>query len=368
MLHRVSVMQSTASPVPNASPAPVPSLNQTASRERFLRACNLHAIDRPPIWLMRQAGRALPEYRFLKERYTFLDLVRTPQLAAEVTIQPIRRFGFDAAILFSDILVIPEALGQGYSFRDSGGIQMDFAIRSAADIEKLDVTALRERLNYVALAIHEVNKQLRGRTALLGFSGSPWTLANFMLEGGSTKHPTKAFALLRSEPELFYLLMSKLTEAVADYLRMQIEAGVDAVQIFDTLGALLPPRLFRAGSGLWMKRIVQELNTDVPVIVFSKGTRAWDQLAECGADVVGVDHEIALRKAADSLPSTVAVQGNLDPSLLLGAPEAVASETARLLREMQGRPGWIFNLGHGVPPGANLESIAALVETVRRGA
>jgi uroporphyrinogen decarboxylase len=167
---------------------------------------------------------------------------------------------------------------------------------------------------------------------------------------------------------LFYLLISKLTEAVTRFLRMQIAAGVDAVQIFDTLGSLLPGELFRAGSGIWMKRIIQELNTDVPVIVFSKGTRAWSALAESGADVLGIDHEINLREAADMLPSTVAVQGNLDPAVLLGTPEAAERETARLLREMKGRNGWVFNLGHGVPPTANLETISAVLDTIRRGA
>lgn len=365
-------MQSTAFITPGAERATFPASakqpNEVSARERFLRACNLYCNDFPPIWLMRQAGRALPEYRALKERFSFLDLVRTPDLACEVTLQPLRRFGFDAAILFSDILVIPEALGQGYRFRDTGGIEMDWTVCSAADIARLDTAHVRERLHYVSEAIHEINKQLRGQHALIGFSGSPWTLMNFMLEGGSSKSPKAALDLLRLQPELFAQLADKLTEAITDYLRMQIESGVDALQIFDTLGSLLPQELYAAGSGLWIRRIVQNLNTDVPVIVFSKGVRAWDHLAATGADVIGIDHGIGLREAADMLPSTVAVQGNLSPDLLLQRPEEVVRETELLLQSMRGRNGWVFNLGHGLPPGANLESIAAMVAAIRRSA
>jgi uroporphyrinogen decarboxylase len=369
--HGIFVMQSTATITPGSArafPASAKLPNEVSARERFLRACNLYSNDFPPVWMMRQAGRALPEYRALKERHSFLEMVRTPGLACEVTLQPLRRFGFDAAILFSDILVVPEALGQGYRFRDAGGIEMDWTIRTAADIDKLETAHLRERLQYVSDAIHEINKQLRGQHALIGFSGSPWTLMNFMLEGGSSKSPKAALDLLRLQPELFARLADKLTEAVTDYLRMQIESGVDALQIFDTLGSLLPQELYPAGSGLWIKRIVQNLNTDLPVIVFSKGVRSWEQLAGTGADVVGIDHGIGLRAAADLLPATVAVQGNLDPEVLLQAPAAAARETERLLQSMRGRNGWVFNLGHGVPPNANLESIAAVVETLRRGA
>jgi hypothetical protein len=203
------------------------------NRQRFLDACHCRVVDRPPVWLMRQAGRALPEYRKLKSQYPFLTLVRTPELAAEVTLQPVQRFDFDAAILFSDILVVAEGLGQGYKFRDGGGIEMNFALRTADDIQRLDVPALPERLAYIPRALQLVKSSLGDRTALIGFAGSPWTLANFMLEGGSADEFTRAGKLFYSEPELFSRLMTKLTAAVTRLLQMQIQAGVDAVQIFD---------------------------------------------------------------------------------------------------------------------------------------
>lgn len=318
------------------------------------------------MWLMRQAGRALPEYRALKERYTFLELVQTPALAAEVTLQPIRRFDFDAAILFSDILVIAEGLGQRYQFRDQGGIKMEFLLESAADIRKLDVGAVNERLNYVADALGLIKRELAGRTALIGFAGSPWTLANFMLEGGGVKEYTKAKALYYSDPQLFGSLLDKITRAVAGYLQMQIDAGVDAVQIFDSLGGGLPPSAFGAASGNWMNQIISSLKGKAPVIVFSKGTHGnWQDLVESGANVLGVDWGVRLADVRSQVPAEIGLQGNLDPFFLTTSPQAVALETKRILEEMRDRPGHVFNLGHGVPPNAKLENIGALAETIR---
>jgi uroporphyrinogen decarboxylase len=334
-------------------------------RERFLRACRCVPLDHPPIWLMRQAGRALPEYRALKEKYSFLELVRTPELATEVTLQPIRRFGFDAAILFCDILVIPEALGQGYSFREGGGIQMDFELRDRRSIEQLSPSAIAEKLDYVFQALRMIKGELADKTALIGFAGSPWTLANFMLEGGGCKEPRRALQLLRQEPAVFKLLAEKLTIAIIEYLKLQIAAGAEAVQIFDTHGGLLPWNLFRAGSGVWMQRIVHEIGQAAPVIVFSKGTRNWPELSRLGARVLGVDHGTSLQEARQALGPAVALQGNFDPNLLSTEPGKVRQEAGRLLGEMRGVPGWIFNLGHGVPPEANLDCMAALIDTVR---
>ena len=236
------------------SRAPAPT-----NRQRFLDACHCKAVDRPPVWLMRQAGRALPEYRQLKEKHTFLQLVQTPELAAEVTLQPVRRFGFDAAILFSDILVIPEAMGQPYRFRETGGIEMDFKIQSAADIEKLSVGQVCEKLNYVAAALKILRKELGDQTALIGFSGSPWTLATFMMEGGSAGKFTKAKALFDSDKKTFFALMEKLAAAVTAYLQMQIIAGADALQIFDSHGGHLPAADFQEASGRWMRDIIAGL-------------------------------------------------------------------------------------------------------------
>lgn len=337
------------------------------SRARFLSACRCEPLAYPPAWLMRQAGRALPEYRALKQHHSFLELVRTPELATEVTLQPIRRFDFDAAILFSDILVVPEGLGQGYRFRETGGVEMDFPIRDRSDIELLELDRLRERLDYIPQTLELLRERLGGKKALIGFAGSPWTLANFMIEGGSAPAPARTLAMMHFEPELFAMLMEKLTLAVIELLRMQIEAGADAVQIFDSHGGLLPRGLFESGSSRWIRDIISALDTEVPVIVFSKGARAWDELIATGADVIAVDQGLNLRKAAEALPDRIAVQGNLDPSLMVGEPELVRDEVRRLRREMRGRPGWILNLGHGLPPGANLESIGALVEAAREG-
>lgn len=334
------------------------------SRTRFLNALNRKSVDRPPFWFMRQAGRCLPEYRALKERYNFHELITSPELATEVTLQPIRRFHMDAAILFSDILVVPEAMGQAFSFRDTGGVHMEFRLTNRAEIEKLDASGLREKLSYVGRALQIIRKELRGQTALIGFAGSPWTLANFMLEGGSSKSFGKAYELFKNDRESFDLLMAKLSKAVADFLKYQIENGADAVQIFDTLGGNLPTEEFEAASGQWMRKIVKKINRRAPVIAFSKGCHDWVTLRNIGADGIGVGHEFNLRDAAQQLPD-VTVQGNFDPELLVTAtPEQIQTEANRLLKSMRARDGYIFNLGHGVPPDAKMQNLETLVATV----
>ena len=359
-------MRPTATNSRESAPTPGTHVAPANSRDLFLAAVRCAPVPRSPVWLMRQAGRALPEYRALKEKYTFLQLVQTPELAAEVTLQPIRRFGFDGAILFSDILVVCEGLGQGYKFREGGGIGMDFAVRTAADVEKLDVNAVVDRLQYVAGALKLIRTQLGGRTALLGFAGSPWTLANFMIEGGSSKDFQGAKAMFSNDPKLFNRLCEKLTDATTRYLQMQIDTGVDAIQIFDTLGGGLASSDFQAASGQWIKQIIAGLKGNTPVIVFSKGTHGnWDDLVATGANVLGVDQSVCIAEVAAMLPKHIAVQGNLDPSLLATTPEAVAAETKHILDDMRGRPGHIFNLGHGVTPESKLECIQALVDTVR---
>src|ERR1051326_5591902 len=352
----------TATP---AAMGPTPAGTLT-NRERFLKACGCRAVDRAPVWLMRQAGRALPEYRALKDKHSFLELVQTPELAAEVTLQPIRRFNFDAAILFSDILVVAEGLGQRYQFRERGGIEMEFLLRSAADIDRLELEAVTDRLQYVARALPLIKTELADRTALIGFAGSPWTLANFMLEGGGVKEYSKAKALFYSDRQLLFKLLDKLSCAISNFLHLQIDAGADAVQIFDSLGGTLSNADFESASARWMKQLIASLQNRVPVIVFSKGTHGnWETLVETGAEMLGVDWTVNLAEVAARLPKEVGVQGNLDPFLLTTTPEVVAEETHRILREMNVRPGHIFNLGHGVPPNAKLENIESLVKTVK---
>jgi uroporphyrinogen decarboxylase len=268
--------------------------------------------------------------------------------------------------VFSDILVVPEALGQGYQFRDNGGVVMDYALKDKDAIAQLDSQELTDRLQYVAQAIRLVKGVLRQRTALLGFAGSPWTLANFMLEGGSARKPLKALELFHRERGLFELLAEKLTLAVIEFLKMQVEAGVDAIQIFDSMGGLLPPEDFEVGSGQWIYAITSALGGKLPVIVYSKGTRNWKALVRTGAQVLGVDHGVELAEANKQLPAAMALQGNLNPELLrMARPAEVAEEARRLLEQMRGRDGYIFNLGHGVPPEARMENLEALVQTVR---
>ena len=345
---------------------------ELTSRERFLRAAGCQPVDRPPVWLMRQAGRSLPEYRKLKETYSFLQLVQNPELAAEVTLQPVRRFGFDAAILFSDILVIPEAMGQGYRFKETGGVEMDFALSSKADIDRLSVDAIAEKLEYVAKAHRLVREAIGEETALIGFAGSPWTLATFMLEGSSVPRYGRALQLFREDPKTYAALAEKLTAAITAYLELQIGAGVDALQIFDSHGGHLAADAFEEASGRWMREIVSNLagNTSrpkTPVIVFSLGTHGnWGDLIGIGASVIGIDWETSLAEARKIIPPNIALQGNLRPDLLSEAtPDVVAAETRKVLEAMRGRAGHIFNLGHGVTPAAKLENIEALVETVQ---
>ncbi|MGH7969669.1 MAG: uroporphyrinogen decarboxylase [Limisphaerales bacterium] len=358
----------TAQLKPNPAPAPASAASRSSlmNRDRFLDACRCHPVDRPPVWLMRQAGRALPEYRALKEKYSFLELVQTPELATEVTLQPIRRFDFDAAILFSDILVVAEGLGQRYEFRERGGIEMEFLLKSQADVDRLEVGAVNGRLQYVAKALPLIKSALAGRTALIGFAGSPWTLANFMIEGGGVKEYTKAKALFYSDRPLFNRLMEKLTDAVAGFLELQLDSGADAVQIFDSLGGVLSEGNFEAASASWIRQIVTKLRGRAPVIVFAKGAHGnWSELVATGAQVLGVDWNVRLADICARLPREIGVQGNLDPFLLTTRPEVVELETRRILHEMKNRPGHIFNLGHGVPPNTRLENIQSLVDTVR---
>ncbi len=358
----------------DAHTAPTGAVDSHASkltnRQRFRNACRCRPNDRPPVWLMRQAGRALPEYRKLKETYTFVQLVQHPELAVEVTLQPVRRFGFDAAILFSDILVIPEALGQSYHFKETGGVQMDFAVQSRADIEKLSVEQVCEKLRYVDQALRILRRELGEQTGLIGFSGSPWTLATFMMEGASVPKYSHALALFREDPKTYFALAEKLTAAVTAYLQMQSAAGVDALQIFDSHGGHLTPSEFQEASGRWMRDIVSALRpppSAAPIIVFSLGTHGnWPDLVGTGANVIGVDWQTSLADARKHVPDAIGLQGNLAPAWLSEAtPEVVARETKAVLEAMRGRNGHIFNLGHGLTPGAKLENIAALVETVR---
>jgi uroporphyrinogen decarboxylase len=338
------------------------------SRERFLAALACQPLDRPPLWVMRQAGRYLPEYRALKAKSSFLEMVRTPELATEVTLQPLKRFpGLDAAILFSDILVIPEALGQPYAFRDTGGIQMAYRLDNRAQIDALaPASAIPEKLAYVGDALRLLKKEVAttGHT-LLGFGGSPWTLATYMLEGGSSDDFARAKLLFYTDRPAFDALLEKLTAALVAYFQMQIEAGADAIQIFDSWGGILAGPDYEAASLQWIRRLVAALPAGFPVILYAKGTAPHlAAQAASGVRAISVDWTADLAAVRAGLPANLALQGNLDPVLMTTTPDIVRTQTTRLLTSMRGRPGHIFNLGHGITPDAKLECMSALVETV----
>lgn len=336
------------------------------SRERFLAACACLPLDRPPVWVMRQAGRYLPEYRALKAKSSFLEMVRTPAVAAEVTLQPLKRFALDAAILFSDILVIPEALGQGYHFREAGGISMDYRLETRAQVDALaPIDAVPGRLRYVAEALVRLKKEIGVSHALLGFGGSPWTLATYMVEGGSSEEFERIKQLFYSERATFDALLEKLTAALIAYFQMQIAAGADAIQIFDSWGGIIAGPDYESASLRWIRQIVAALPADFPVILYAKGTapHLMDQ-AFTGVRAISVDWTNDLAAVRRALPKNIAVQGNLDPVLLNTSPDIVRRETGRLLESMRGMNGHIFNLGHGIMPHAKIECMEALVDTV----
>jgi uroporphyrinogen decarboxylase len=335
------------------------------SRERFLQAVACQPLDRPPVWVMRQAGRYLPEYRALKAKSSFLEMVRTPELAAEVTLQPLRRFALDAAIIFSDILVVPEALGQGYRFREEGGIAMEFRLESRAQLDRLDPAGVAGRLDYMAQSLALVKRELKGERALLGFGGSPWTLATYMVEGGSSEDFSRIKELFYTDRAFFDALMEKLTGAVIEFFLMQIRAGADAIQIFDSWGGIIAGQDYEAASLRWMRRIVAAMPPDFPVILYAKGCPLQlTDMAFSGAKVLGVDWTVDLGVVRRLVPDNVALQGNLDPVLMNTTPEIVRREAGRLLETMRGAKGHIFNLGHGIMPSAKVECMEALVGTV----
>ncbi|HRE84014.1 MAG TPA: uroporphyrinogen decarboxylase [Opitutaceae bacterium] len=337
------------------------------SRQRFLAATRCEPLERPPLWVMRQAGRYLPEYRALKARSSFLEMVKTPDLATEVTLQPLQRFpGLDAAILFSDILVIPEALGQPYSFRDTGGIAMAYRLETRAQVEALaPPESVVDSLSYVTATLRQLKQTLAGQKALLGFGGSPWTLATYMVEGGSSDDFERIKLLFYTDRGLFDALLERLTRALIAYFKAQIEAGADAIQIFDSWGGIVAGADYAEASLRWIREIIAALPPDFPVILYAKGTGTHliDQ-SFTGARVLSVDWTVDLRTARAQLPKTIALQGNLDPLLMQTTPEIVRAQTQSLLEAMRDQPGHIFNLGHGITPQAKIECMQSLVDTV----
>lgn len=340
--------------------------------DRFLRALRRQPVDRTPLWLMRQAGRYLPEYRATRARAgDFLTLCKTPELACEVTLQPIDRYGFDAAILFSDILTVPDAMGLGLHFVDNEGPAFHRTVRSAADVAALAAPDPEAELRYVMDAVRTIKAALAARVPLIGFAGSPWTLATYMIEGRGSRDFRHAKAMRYDAPQLLQALLDRLVDAVAEYLAAQAAAGADALMIFDTWGGALDPAGYREFSLAPMQGIVKRLAQrapGVPVILFSKGCAAHlPALAASGAAGLGVDWTIDLADARAAVGDRVALQGNLDPIALFATPERIQTQVARVLSSYGSGPGHIFNLGHGILPGTPPEHVAALVEAVHRG-
>ncbi len=338
----------------------------------YLRALNRESIPRTPVWVMRQAGRYLPEYlRVRKQAGDFMSLCTNPELACEVTLQPIDRFNLDAAILFSDILTIPDAMGLGLHFEAGEGPKFSNPIKTAADVEKLPVPDPTDSLRYVMDAVSTIRRELNGRVPLIGFSGSPWTLATYMLEGGGTKDFAKVKGMMFSDPATLHKLLDKTAQSVISYLNAQVEAGAQSLMVFDTWGGVLAPANYREFSLRYMQQIVDGLTREadgrkVPVVLFTKNGGQWlDIMADTGCDGLGVDWTTDLADARARTGDRVALQGNLDPSVLYSSPENIRSEVKRVLDSYGSGPGHVFNLGHGIHQHVNPEHLGVMVEAVR---
>lgn len=343
----------------------------TLKNDRFLRALLRQPVDATPVWIMRQAGRYLPEYRESRAKAgSFTKLCTTPELACEVTLQPLRRFALDAAILFSDILTIPDAMGLGLSFAEGEGPRFARPIRSAADVARLGVPDPESELRYVTDAVRLVRRELDGKVPLIGFAGSPWTLATYMIEGGASDDFARAKNMAYDQPALMHQLLDVLARSVAQYLNAQITAGAQAVMIFDTWGGILTQRGYDEFSLNYMKRIVESLTREhegrrVPVILFTKNGGQWlESAASSGADALGLDWTADIGDARRRVGERVALQGNMDPAMLRASVARIEEEVGVILKRYGHGNGHVFNLGHGITPDIDPAKVSALVDAV----
>lgn len=339
--------------------------------DRFLRALLRQPVDRTPIWIMRQAGRYLPEYRATREKAgDFMSLCKNADLACEVTLQPLERFDLDAAILFSDILTIPDAMGLGLHFAKGEGPHFERPVRTAADVKRLPVPDPEDGLGYVMNAVRTIRKALDGSVPLIGFSGSPWTLATYMVEGSGSKEFANIKRMMFDEPKLMHQLLDKLSQSVTSYLNAQIAAGAQAVMIFDTWGGVLTPRDYKEFSLRYMSQIVSGLTREadgrkVPVIMFTKNGGQWlSDMTESGCDALGVDWTTSLADARVLVQDRVALQGNMDPSILYASPERIREEVKQVLASYGSGTGHVFNLGHGIHQTIEPDHVKVLVDAV----
>lgn len=339
--------------------------------DRLLRAIWREPVDATPIWLMRQAGRYLPEYREIRKKAgSFLNLCKTPELACAVTLQPLARFPLDAAILFSDILTIPDAMGLGLYFKEGEGPAFERPLRTERDIKALQVPEPEQQLGYVLEAIHLIQHELAGKIPLIGFCGSPWTMATYMVEGTANKAFPAIQAMMKEQPLLLHHLLDKLAQAVTLHLNAQIKAGVQVVMLFDTWGGILSTPHYQDYSLRYVQQIIDNLYKEheghrIPIILFTKGGGQWLNLMQrAGCDVIGVDWMLHLGDARQQVEGKIALQGNMNPAILYETPQQIETEVARILAEFGPGSGHIFNLGHGISPDVPPEHVAALVKAV----
>jgi len=332
---------------------------------RFLKACRREPVDMTPVWFMRQAGRYMAEYRKLRERYSLLEICRIPDLATEVTLQPVRRIDVDAAILFSDLLLPLEPMGLPFDFVKGEGPQIERPIEGPPDIERLRIFEPREALAHVLTAITQIQRELAGVVPLIGFAGAPFTLASYAIEGGHSNNFARTKALMYGHPDAWHQLCDKFAAIVSDYLSAQIDAGVDAVQVFDSWVGTLNAADYREFALPHTRRIFAAISGRVPTIHFGTGTSAiLEELRAAGGDVIGVDWRIPIDEAWDRIGSDRAVQGNLDPTLLLGPTARLFEQTDDVLERVNGRPGHVFNLDHGILPSTPVEHVQMLAQYV----
>jgi len=334
----------------------------------FLKACLRQPVSRTPVWMMRQAGRYLPEYRAVRVKTDFLTLCKTPELAAEVTIQPVDIIGVDAAIIFSDILVVPEAMGMELIVEEGkGGPQFPSPVRNSSEIGKLHIPDPHDKLKFVMDALSLTRKQLNGRVPLIGFCGSPWTLASYMVEGHGSRNFRFIKEMIYNEPALAHTLLDKLAKSVAAYLSAQIEAGAQAIQIFDTWGGILTPDAFQEFSLRYIRQVISEVKTNgAPVIVFCKDCgHSLESIASSGCQVVGLDWTIDIAEARKRVGDRVALQGNMDPTILYAKPERIREEVRTILGKYGKGSGHIFNLGHGILPDIPVDHAKEFVKAVK---
>ncbi len=340
---------------------------ESLKNDLFLRALRREAVTVPPIWMMRQAGRYLPEYRELRSTAkTFMDFCRSPELCARVALQPIDRFEFDAAIVFSDILTIPDAMGCSVNFLQGEGPKFSNPIRDSHDLSRLKNADPYKELKYVMDAVSQTKKALNQRVPLIGFAGSPWTIACYMIEGEGSKTFEAPRAMMYQNRELLKKLLEALTQNISDYLNAQIQSGADAIMIFDTWGGMLSKDTYQKFSLNYMQKIIEALPAHIPTILFTKGGGAWLELmADTGCSALGIDWHTDLADARRRVGSRVALQGNLDPAVLYGNQVDIQAAVAKVLEAYEGNPGHIFNLGHGITPGVNPEAVQEMINAVR---